>query len=120
MPRVENLGENVQAWCDASQQETGTTYDVCAACFRVLQEDPHAFDRQLLPRTAGEPRGADGWGGDIEHPPYAYATLHCAACGVDLTFVDDRRSLTCCSGATPEAACISHRAAIRVKRGLRH
>ena len=103
MPRVENLGDSVQDWCDNRHRDGGTTYDVCTACYRMLQADPHRFDWQLAPLEPGEPRGLDGWGGDVDHLPYAYSVAHCAVCGVPLTSVDDRRSLCCCSGETPEA-----------------
>jgi len=114
VPRIENMGENVQRWCEDRGCETGTTCDVCASCYGRLETDPHAFDARLAPRAPGEPRGLDGWGGDVEHAPYAYGAVDCAACGARLTTLDDRRSLDCCS--TPERALASHCAVLDVRR----
>ena len=110
------MGENVQTWCEGHGRESGTTYDVCAGCYARLEVDAHAFDQRLVPLNAGEPRGVEGWGGDVDHPPYAYASLRCGACGAPLTTLDDRRSLDCCS--TEDAAIGCHMPRIGVTRRL--
>ncbi len=92
MPRVENMGENVQTWCGEQGRHAGSTYDVCAACYQQLKDDPHVFDERLEPKATGEPRGLNGWGGDLRHPAYHYWRTLCAACLKVLTASDDRPS----------------------------
>jgi hypothetical protein len=86
MPRVENRGANVRAWCDATG-EGSTTLDVCTPCHTILTRTPHAFSAVLIsyPRHTGEPVGVDGWGGEVDHPSYddrLDGPYRCAACNV--------------------------------------
>ena len=106
MPRVENQGSDVDAWVSTANQnptahQDRTTHDLCRACYALLIPDPQALNAFLSPLqtslVAGpEPRGADGWGGDLEHQTYAElqspvgGPVECAACGVPLTEEDDR------------------------------
>jgi hypothetical protein len=113
MPRVENIGENVKAWCREHGRLASSTYDLCAGCYAAVGKQPHVFDAQLDPRVPGEPRGVDGWGGNVEHPCYTYWPAFCAVCGVRLTLADDRRSLDCCT--TRAGAIASHTARVRVR-----
>jgi hypothetical protein len=98
--RVENLGPTVSAWC-AATGEGSTTHDICRECAHLLDTmGSHALDAFLSPlgysaRGGPEPRGEDGWGGAVEHPPYAElepvygGAPTCAACGAELTEEDD-------------------------------
>ena len=113
MPRIENAGENVQAWCREHRLARGTTYDLCAACLARLGQDA-SLEARLVPTGPGEPRGEDGWVDDVDHPPYAYCPEHCALCGVLLTGLDDRRAMDCCS--TEQAARKAHTARLHVTK----
>jgi hypothetical protein len=75
--RVENLGENVSAWCDRTH-EGSSTWDVCEEHAEYLDDDPSYYDNDLVPYGDGEPSGDAGRGGDVEHPPYADGSYHCA------------------------------------------
>jgi len=90
MPRVENLGANIDAWSKESH-EGSTTHDVCTSCHRKLEKNPHEFDRQLTPLTLDEPQGDLGWGGEVAHPSYAegFQDYHCKACRRKLAEKDD-------------------------------
>lgn len=70
MPRVENLGPNVDAWYAKSGGDGTSTYDLCAECAGELDGSPHLFNDKLQPYQHNEPQGDDGWGGEVEHPPY--------------------------------------------------
>lgn len=77
--RVENLGPNVDAYC----QRTGngsSTYDLCRPCASKLHRQPHIFDRVLRAYNPGEPCGSSGWGGDVERPPYDDMPYQCKVC----------------------------------------
>jgi hypothetical protein len=82
MPRVENLGPNVDAWYRTNNPDGAgsSTHDVCAAHAELLEDAPHAFNQQLVPYHAREPQGEDGWGGDVAHPPYDDDDYRCAVC----------------------------------------
>lgn len=97
MPRVENIGDNVSAWCDATG-EGSTTHDVCKGCARMLDGDPHYHDGDLKPEgwsmrggNGHEPQGDEGWFEGPWHPDYdeQYPPYTCAVCGDELTGVDD-------------------------------
>lgn len=83
MPRVENRGANVEQWC----QRTGngsSTHDLCRYCADDLDS------LQLLPRYhTDEPLGDEGWGGNIEHPPYEDDDYICFICDTTLTEEDN-------------------------------
>jgi hypothetical protein len=89
MPRVENLGKNVDAWWE-EEQEGSSTFDVCFECHGILEHDPHAFDEELAPYN-GDPSGDAGRGGDVEHPSYGEYDIDydCEVCGDKLTAADD-------------------------------
>ena len=91
MPRVENLGPNVDDWYKNHNPDgAGTsTHDVCKNCHDDLKDDPHCADDELKPYHTNEPQGTDGWGGDVEHPPYEDDFYSCAVCGEQLTDNDD-------------------------------
>jgi hypothetical protein len=74
--RVENLGANVSAW-NAVTGDGSSTHDVCKAHAEALDENPHRYDALLIPYN-GDPFGEDGWGGDVEHPPYDQEMIRCA------------------------------------------
>lgn len=92
MPRVENLGPNVHAWCEETH-EGSSIRDVCTDCYADLQADPHAHDDELKPYGLGEPQGTEGWGGAVEHPPYEdelpYVVHRCDVCRVRLGEADN-------------------------------
>lgn len=89
MPRVENLGENVDRWCHENG-EGSSTYDVCSEHHDELVNDPHAHNTTLIPYGSREPQGEGGWGGDIEHPDYdSFSPYFCAICGVELSGATD-------------------------------
>lgn len=99
MPRVENKGPSVDTW--AQQAKIGpTTHELCRLCYGLLTDNPQALNAflsplKMHPEAGPEPRGEDGWGGDLEHPSYAIlpgtyiAFPTCAACGVMLMEEDD-------------------------------
>lgn len=89
MPRVENLGKNVDEWWE-EVGEGSSTHDVCSECAEILDMDPHAFDEELQPYN-GDPQGDAGWGGDVDHPSYGEYDIdyNCEACGAKLTADDD-------------------------------
>lgn len=77
---VENLGANVHAWCERTGNGS-STYNLCRDCHDELTVNPHAFPAVLRPYN-GDPVGVDGWGGDVEHPPYGeFEDDRCACCG---------------------------------------
>lgn len=78
MPRIENLGSNVSAWCNRTGNGS-STHDVCVRCYGRVEANPHAFDAQL-DRYNGDPLGTEGWGGDVAHPPYEDEDYTCAVC----------------------------------------
>ena len=69
--RVENLGANVEKWCDQTGNGS-STIDLCKSHAARLDKDPHCYDRIL------QPFGTDGWGGDIEHPNFDDSDYRCA------------------------------------------
>jgi hypothetical protein len=80
MPRVENLGENVDWWYENEGGGNGSsTHDVCNNCASKLRQNPHAFDHLLEPYN-GDPQGDRGWGGDVVHPEYDGEGYECAVC----------------------------------------
>ena len=87
MPRVYNAGENVDKWCDETD-EGSSTLDVCASHYRDLKYDPHTYDDQLKPYN-GDPKGDAGWLGEAAHPPYAEEDYECEICGKVLGDDDD-------------------------------
>jgi hypothetical protein len=89
MPRVENLGTNVDEWWER-EQEGSSTFDVCFDCHCDLENDPHAYDDELAPYN-GDPSGDAGRGGDVEHPSYDESDIDydCEVCGAKLTGLDD-------------------------------
>jgi len=87
MPRIENMGENVSEFCEASG-DGSSTFDLCACCAEVLEDDPHAYDAELEPYN-GDPYGDDGYGGDCEHPDYDEEDYVCEICGDQLTALDN-------------------------------
>ena len=93
MPRVENVGRNVDGWAKSSRGYASSTYDVCRGCNEQLADDPHAFDAHLQPYNPDEPQGVDGWAGDVSHPPYTEdecdGEYYCAVCSAALTDDDD-------------------------------
>ena len=82
MPRVENCGANVSAYCEESG-EGSSTYDLCSYCASELEDDPHAHDAVLEPYN-GDPHGDDGWDGDVEHPCYSEDDYRCEVCSSKL------------------------------------
>ena len=91
MPRVENVGKNVDYWYDNEGDGSGSsTFDVCASCYADLCADPHAYDEELSPYN-GDPDGDAGREGDVCHPSYGWddSEYECEACGVELTEDDD-------------------------------
>lgn len=88
MPRVENLGENVDEYCKRTGNGS-TTHDLCTKCIKQLERDPHVFDDQLTPENHGEPIGVDGWNGSVDHPDYDGSGYLCAICGKELGDKDD-------------------------------
>jgi len=88
MPRIENIGANVTAWCD-KYGDGSSTYDVCSYHHREITDSPHAYAHKLLPYGTNEPVGDAGWGGDVEHPPYEDEGYCCAVCGRKLTARDN-------------------------------
>ena len=85
MPRIENTGKNVTEYC----QKTGngsSTADLCNACYRKVDANPHAFD---LDRYNGDPKGDQGWWGEIEHPSYSGDDYRCGVCDKKLTYKDN-------------------------------
>lgn len=88
MPRVENLGANVDEW-NRIEDEHSSTYDVCRHCYEDLETDPNAHNQDLVPYNNNEPQGEDGWGGDLFHPSYEEEDYECAVCGKHLTEDDD-------------------------------
>lgn len=84
--RVENLGKNVDEWYAKNRGDGSSTHDVCRGCANRLEKNPHAFDDKLKPYN-GDPQGDEGWGGDVDHPPYDDdpGSYKCAACGKKLT-----------------------------------
>jgi len=83
MPRLENVGPNVDQWYNTIARGDGSsTYDVCSRCAAALDKDPHAFDRSLVPYGYKEPQGQDGWAGDVSHPEYddQHPPYKCAVC----------------------------------------
>jgi len=89
MPRVENLGKNVDRWWE--EEESGSsTFDVCSVCYEELAIDPHAFDDELSPYN-GDPAGDAGRSGDVEHPSYGEYDIDydCEVCHAKLTEDDD-------------------------------
>jgi hypothetical protein len=85
MPRVENCGANVETWCESTGNGS-STHDVCKACARLLERNPHSL--RLQPYN-GDPVGTDGWVGEIDHPEYAGEDYSCEGCGRKLTSRDD-------------------------------
>lgn len=89
MPRVENIGKNVDAWY-RSVGEGSSTWDVCSHCNDDLLRDPHMYDPELKPYGFEEPDGDDGRGGEVVHPSYDEdINYECAICGEPLTAKDD-------------------------------
>jgi hypothetical protein len=86
MPRVENLGQNVDEWYKTARSGS-STHDVCSHCNRILLHDPKHF--KLQPYNTREPQGDKGWGGEVEHPDYEDSDYTCAACGRKLTKKDN-------------------------------
>lgn len=89
MPRVENLGANVNHWHKhEARGEGSSTFDVCRSCWHDLDADAHAYDAELTPYN-GDPDGTDGRGGDIGHPPYEDGEYECEVCHETLTDDDN-------------------------------
>ena len=90
MPRVENLGKNVDRWWEEDGECGSSTFDVCSDCYEELAIDPHAFDDELAPYN-GDPAGDAGRGGDVEHPSYGEYDIDydCEVCRAKLTEDDD-------------------------------
>ena len=89
--RVDNLGKNVDVWYETESGGNGSsTHDVCLDCHSQLRIDPHCFDNKLQPYN-GDPQGEDGWGSNVEHPPYEDVPelYRCQVCDKPLTHVDD-------------------------------
>jgi hypothetical protein len=87
MPRVENLGKNVDEWYEEYEEGT-STHDVCASCWADLQAVPDAYNDKLTPYN-GDPQGDEGWGGEVCHPSYNEDDYDCEVCGDHLTEDDD-------------------------------
>ena len=94
MPRVENIGANVDDWYDNEADGDGSsTNDVCRNCYEELECDSHAFELPINGHNS-EPHGDDGWGGDVDHPCYEeeYLTGYaypCANCTKKLRKADN-------------------------------
>lgn len=88
MPRVENLGSNVDHW-HRERGDGSSTHDVCLGCHRKLVANPHVYDEVLKPYNTGEPQGEDGWGGDVEHPDYEHEDYSCVVCNKKLKMGDN-------------------------------
>ena len=88
MPRVENCGPAVDAFC-RSTGEGASTHDICADCAQDLIDDPHGFNDKLVTYNGAE-QGELGWADeDCPHPPYEGEDYRCAICNVRLTEDDD-------------------------------
>jgi hypothetical protein len=83
MPRVENLGKNVDEWYEEYEEGT-STHDVCNDCHEELEQDPSCFNNKLTPYN-GDPQGDEGWGGDCARPDYDDEEYDCEVCGKRLT-----------------------------------
>jgi hypothetical protein len=84
MPRVQNIGSNVDQSCKESGNGS-STYDICRYCHQKLKKDPNGFNDQLTPYN-GDPQGTDGWG-DAYHYGGSYEDdgYECAICARPLT-----------------------------------
>jgi hypothetical protein len=89
MPRVENVGPNVDEWHDKADGEGSSTFDVCKRCAGHLKLDPHAFDKELAPFGVREPEGDEGRAGELDHPDYDDEDYKCGVCERRLTGADD-------------------------------
>ena len=78
MPRIENMGKNVEEWCEKTGNGS-STHDLCFPCSQRLEKNPHLFDKKLDTYN-GDPVGEDGWGGEVSHPPYEEMYYDCAVC----------------------------------------
>ena len=87
MPRLENCGPSVDAFC----RETGSgssTHDICADCAQEFSFDFPTPDDRLKPDLE-DPVGEDGWHLTDYHPPYSECDYRCELCGKKLTEEDD-------------------------------
>ncbi len=83
MPRVENVGPEVDAYCEETY-EGSSVYDVCNDCASELESDPNMHNDKLQSYN-GDPQGSEGWQGDCEHPEYSEEEYDCDVCGERLT-----------------------------------
>lgn len=89
MPRVENIGSNVNLWYNNPGNGNGSsTFDICKQCADELKSDPHAFDDKLKPYN-GDPPGDEGREGDCDHPLYQDEDYGCEVCKKSLTEEDN-------------------------------
>ena len=82
MPRVTNHGPSVDSYCRATGNGSATE-DLCNACAGRLARNSHCFDHLLIPDQ--HTQGENGWGGDLEHPPYDECDYRCSVCEKTLT-----------------------------------
>jgi hypothetical protein len=88
MPRIVNLGESVNKYCERTGNGA-STYDVCANCAPLFPSSD--FNDTLKPYNSDEPQGEEGWGEEgIEHPCYSECDdYRCAICDEKLTEDDN-------------------------------
>jgi len=79
MPRVENIGINVNRFC-CETDEGSSTFDLCKSCGQEVDDDPLVFYDDLVPYN-GDPVGEQGHATGVEHPPYAETDYECEVCG---------------------------------------
>ena len=84
MPRIENLGPNVDEYCKTGNGSS--THDICAECAKDFEEPAH---HEKLQPYNGDPQGTIGWAGDVWHPPYSEEDYKCAICDAPLTDEDN-------------------------------
>jgi len=90
VPRIENVGSNVDEYCEKSG-EGSSTFDICSECNEtLLGYNTLVFrgDKDFAPYN-GDPVGFDGHETWIDHPPYEECGYTCTHCHTPLTAKDD-------------------------------
>lgn len=91
MPRVENMGEAVDEWCNRTGNGS-STWDVCITCYEELDlENGTDLVNDKLEPYNGDPDG-EMRGGNVEHPDFGddlCSDYRCMVCGKPLTEEDN-------------------------------